>query len=150
MHFTEYNEYHRLPILKRFVCQMQDNPPPHHRSLPPTRQFELHLTQNACVCVLCPPLHYSTTNIKPRISIDRRTDRQIVCRKPEICISNRIEMAKKKKSLLVLGKAKMNDALNGNIFIDRIASSYLPFPISFFQYCCLFHNAEAQKQELSC
>ena len=54
------------------------------------------------------------------------------------------------KKITHLRKTKMNDALNGNIFIDRIASSYLPFPISFFQYCCLFHNAEAQKQQLSC
>ena len=43
-----------------------------------------------------------------------------VCRKPEICISNRLEMAKKRKSLLVLGKAKMNNTLNENIFIDRL------------------------------
>ena len=42
----------------------------------------------------------------------------------------------------------MSDALNANISIDRFASLHLPFPISFFQHFCLFHNTEVQTQEL--
>ena len=38
-------------------------------------------------------------------------------------------------------KAKMSDALNRNISIDRIASSYFPFPRPFFQHLYLFYNA---------
>ena len=30
----------------------------------------------------------------------------------------------------------------------RIVSSFLPFPISFFQHFCLFYNAEVHTQEL--
>ena len=58
-------------------------------------------------------------------------------------------MAKKRKSLLILEKAKLNDALNGNISINRIASSYLLFSLLFLQHFCLFNNSEAQTQVLS-
>ena len=73
----------------------------------------------------------------------------IVCPRSEICMTNRFEMPKKRKSLLILGKVKMNDALNRDISTDRFASLFLPFLITFCQYFCRFHNAEAKTQELS-
>ena len=73
----------------------------------------------------------------------------IVCPRSEICMTNRFEMPKKRKSLLILGKVKMNDALNRDISTDRFASLFLPFLITFCQYFRRFHNAEAKTQELS-
>ena len=62
---------------------------------------------------------------------------RIICRKLEICISDRLEMAKKRKSLLMFRKTKMNDTLNISISIKRLLLLNLQFLQYFFCYMIL-------------
>ena len=76
----------------------------------------LHTASNCYVAQTSSTLYWGTVTI-----CNPSTEKNHpVCLKPDICISNHLEMAKKRKSLLVLGKAKMSNTLNENIFIDRL------------------------------
>ena len=94
----------------------------------------LHTASNCYVAQTSSTLYWGTVTI-----CNPSTEKNHpVCLKPDICISNHLEMAKKRKSLLILGKVKMNDVLNAKISFRELYHHFCHSQYRFFNISVCF------------